>query len=261
MMRKSPSQKKSLFILIAIFIFTLGSPAFSLSSIPEIETAILKGDYNLSQKLAKDLLDKNQSGSESQQAAYYLGLSHLKLKQYPPALEVFDRLIKDSHDKPLQFKAYLGKIDAYYLLGQYEEALSTAKKLLKKKYRPDALSLVYLRLARSSLKMAQWYQAQEYLQKIITEFPESLEAGSARQLLEEKQFFALQLGAFRDRERAERLIFELGQKNYYAYIVETKDKDGVKFYRVRLGQYAALEEAYQMQLELTKLGYPAEIYP
>ena len=100
-----------------------------------------------------------------------------------------------------------------------------------------------------------------YLSKILQQFPNSVEAQTAKQLLEEKQYFAVQVGAFRERARAEQLVSELKQKEEYAYIVETIDQQNATFYRVRVGQLAILNEAQKLHTKLAKFGYPTQIYP
>ncbi len=99
------------------------------------------------------------------------------------------------------------------------------------------------------------------LKKITKRFPESLEAHVAKQFLNEKQYFAVQVGAFIERNRAEKLITELQEKGEYAYIVETIDQQKRKFYRVRVGQIALMDEAQKLKLKLSEAGYPSEIYP
>ena len=101
----------------------------------------------------------------------------------------------------------------------------------------------------------------EYLNKILDKFPNSLEYLIAQQLLEEKQFFAVQVGAFLDQKRAEQLTVQLKEKDEYAYIIETLDRQNKKFYRVRVGQMARLSDAEELKDKLAKEGYPTQIYP
>jgi len=101
----------------------------------------------------------------------------------------------------------------------------------------------------------------KYLNKIITEFPQSPEAPVAKQLLEEKQYFAVQVGSFLDRGRALTLIDDLKGDGQYAYVVETSGADGEKHYRVRVGQMSSLKDAQDLKMRLDKLGYPTLIYP
>ena len=106
-----------------------------------------------------------------------------------------------------------------------------------------------------------WEDANEYLNKIINEFPKSPEAPVAKQLLEEKQYFAVQVGSFLDKGRAITLIDDLKGSGQYAYVVETTASDGQKYYRVRVGQMSSLKDAEDLKKRLDKLGYPTLIYP
>ena len=164
-------------------------------------------------------------------------------------------------EKDLRDKAYLGLFDCYYQQGKYKRALKTIDKLQDISSRSNYLSLIYLKAARVNLKLSKWKEAKDYLQRIIERYPDSFEYHAARQLLEEEQYFAVQVGAFMERERALQVVDALQYQDHYAYIVETMDRDQRKFYRVRVGQVTVLREAERLRKELSKLGYPTRIYP
>ena len=144
---------------------------------------------------------------------------------------------------------------------QYKRAHEIIDELLKSAQDSEFASLVYLKAARVNLRLTHWDKAYKYLKKIISDFPDSLEAHTAQQLLDEEQYFAVQVGSFIEQARAEQLMNELQSKREYAYIVETKDREDRKFYRVRVGQLSALNQAQQLKIKLAKEGYPAQIYP
>ena len=162
----------------------------------------------------------------------------------------------DIHDK-----VAVGHIDALYLQGFYENALKEADNLISRRSNSDMLSLFYLKAARANLKLARWTRAEELLKKINVTFPESFEAGVARQLLEEKQYFTVQVGAFTEKVVAEKLVSELNKRKEYAYIVESKGTGKRPFYRVRVGQLSSLNDARELEAKLSSLGYPTLIYP
>ncbi|NTV29311.1 MAG: SPOR domain-containing protein, partial [Candidatus Omnitrophica bacterium] len=60
---------------------------------------------------------------------------------------------------------------------------------------------------------------------------------------------------------ARRLVEELGRRNEYAYMVETKGAGGKPMYRVRVGQLSTLNDARELEAKLSGLGYPTLIYP
>jgi tetratricopeptide (TPR) repeat protein len=239
----------------------LGLCGFSDASLKDIETAIIKQEYEQAKQMASQLLDGGPAGLLQDEVRYYLGLCDLRLGHYAQAREIFTELIKEKTDVKLRDKAYLGLFDAYYIEGHYEKAYHNITRLLRVSPRSEFLSLIYLKLARANLKLARWHKARQYLNKIVDDFPDSLEVHVARQLLNEKRYFAVQVGAFIDRERAEKLTRILQQKGEYAYIVETGDQENRKFYRVRVGQLALLDKAQKLKSKLSQEGYPTQIYP
>lgn len=250
-------QSLSIFFLLTFFLRS----GFADVTLKDIETAILEEDYQKAEHVAAEFINSKPEKKDLDEALYFLGLSQLHLEDYQESRKTFNLLLSGFPKGTLRDKAYLGFIDSLYLDGQYEGALKIAQEFLAKAPNSEYLSLAYLKLARSNLKLARWQEAKGYLKKIVNEFPDSLEAYSAKQLLEEKQYFAVQVGAFLDRGRAEKLVSELNQKGEYAYIVETIDRQNQKFYRVRVGKSAVLTEAQQLESKLTRLGYPARIYP
>ncbi|MFH1359673.1 MAG: SPOR domain-containing protein [Candidatus Omnitrophota bacterium] len=250
--------KKSIILLILLSFACCGLTNVSLS---DIETAIIQEDFEKAENLVTSFLSRKPKKNQQDEAIYYLGLSKLRLGYYKEARDTFDLLLSGLPTDQLHDKAYCGIIDSYYLEGEYAQGLRLAQELIKKSPRSELLSLIYLKLARGNLKLTYWDDARMYLEKIIRDFPESFEAHLAKQLLEERQFFAVQVGAFLDRQRALSLVEELEQKGEYAYMVETTDRKGQKFYRVRVGEFTSLEDAKRLKTKLSKLGYPTRIYP
>jgi len=231
------------------------------AGLTDIETTILRGSYDQVESLVADYLAQNPSPENALEARYYLGLSYLHRKQYGEAKNLFEALTKEKTDDLLRDKIHLGLLDAHYMNEQYKEALKIGENLLKLSPRSMFLSLIYLKLGRANLKLSYWRQAQQYFKKIVRNFSQSLEYDAAKQLLEEKKYFAVQVGAFMDRGRAEHLMEELKERGEYAYIVEMLDQKNRKFYRVRVGQLALLDQAKQVRSRLATQGYPTQIYP
>ena len=70
--------------------------------------------------------------------------------------------------------------------------------------------------------------------------------------------FTFQVGAFVNRENAERLTARLGQKYKNAHMVVFDRGDQI-FYRVRVGSFATLEQAASQEAVLTRDGF-AEVF-
>ena len=247
-----------IFLIFSLFFIFCG---FSNAALTDIQSAMIEQDYEKVRQLSESFINGGSGAQQKNQARYYLGISQLYLEKYKEAQVQFEYLIEHEPDVALRDQAYLGLIDAFFLQGDYKKSSKFCDRMLKLNSRSDFLSLLYLKKARADFKLAEWDNAKDYLDKIISYFPDSPEAPIARQFLEEKHYFAVQLGAFLDQERSLALVSELKKKGEYAYIVETVDSQGRKFYRVRIGKLAFLKEAEELQTRLSKLGYPTQIYP
>lgn len=74
--------------------------------------------------------------------------------------------------------------------------------------------------------------------------------------------YVLQVGVFRERERAESLLKQFSDKGWEGFVEKTLLSQGQTAYRVRFGPYSDLGEAQQTAQEiLHKSGYPALIMP
>ncbi len=231
------------------------------SSLADVEAAVMNKDYAGGRDMASSLLKQTADQKTRVNAEYYLGLCQLRLGKYAEARKTFLIAMSMALNLELYEKASLGLIEGLYMEGFYSDALKEGKKLLSRYPNSGSKSLIYLKIARINLKLMKWEEAKSFLNKIIKEFPQSFEAPIAKGLLEEKEFFAVQVGAFLDKDKAMHLVDDLKAKAQYAYIVETISPDGKKFYRVRVGQMTALDQAQTVQSQLSHQGYPSLIYP
>jgi tetratricopeptide (TPR) repeat protein len=256
---------KQIFLLCALlFFFSVdGWTKNSPSVLDQIETAMLQKNFHQVETLASELSSSERADSaEKLKALYYLALSDLHFGRYSEAQAMFLHLIEDEGLDPVwRDRAYLGLYNAFFLNYEYDQALSVLETLLEVSPQSELLSMVHLKIARAHFKLTNWSKAREHLQIVMKDFPRSLEVHGARQFLNEKQYFAVQVGSFQSKERAAFLVMELSQKGEYAYIVETSDPRGQIFYRVRVGQLAKLREAEQLRVKLSEQGYPALVYP
>ena len=232
----------------------------SYAAIPDIEAALMNKDYAQVRTLAQGLL-QSKDRQERVEAQYYLGLSQLRLGQYADARKAFGAVKDSSPGREMYDKAAVGVMESLYTVGFYKEALKEGEALLRKSPDSQLLTLIYLKMARAHLKLREWEQARDYLTRIVQKFPASVEYPIARQLLEERDYFSVQVGAFKEQPRAVQLAEELKAKDQYAYIVETTSPQGEKFFRVRVGQLTSLEDAQALETRLAQLGYPTRIYP
>lgn len=243
---------------LVLCVFLIGADAITLT---DVQGAFMQKDYVKTKELAQTFAGQAANPQERIEALYYSGLSDLWLGQYLPARQSIEEIFKSKPSKEMYDKASLALIDTYYMEGNYKKSLSLGEDLLYKRSSSEFLSAIYLKIAKSHFKLAQWKKGRELLQKIIDRFPDSPERFYVDQLLQENQFFAVQVGSYQDRSKAEDTLKGLQQKGEYAYIVETISQDGKKFYRVRAGQFQKFNDAQALETKLSKLGYPTKIYP
>ncbi|MBF0570553.1 MAG: SPOR domain-containing protein [Candidatus Omnitrophica bacterium] len=248
------------FVLLAMtLVLTTAFQAWA--AMPDIEAAVMNKDYAKARELASHILKDSNNPLERTEAQYYYGLAQLRLGQYADARGAF-QIVMDSHmSQDTYDKAALSLTEGFYMEGLYADALNTANQLYKKSPHSSFLSSIYFKIAGADLKLMRWEDAHKFLNKILNEFPGSPEASIAKQLLEEKQYFAVQVGSFLDKGRALTLIDDLKGSGQYAYVIETNTPDGQTFYRVRVGQMSSLNDAEELKKRLDKLGYPTLIYP
>lgn len=246
-------------LLMAIVLF-FSSP-LQAAELGDIEAALLTNNYAQGRDLANQILKSTAVHKTRVVAHYYLGLCQLRLGEYVQARNAFHVVMGSEFNQDLYEKSALGLIESLYMAGFYKDALKEGKKLLTRIPNSQSKSLIYLKIARSNLKLMKWNDAKWYLNTLIKEFPDSFEAPIAKSLLEEKEFFTVQVGAFINKDKALELVDDLKAKRQYAYIVETTSRDGNKFYRVRVGQMTSLDQAQTVQTQLSHQGFPSLIYP
>ncbi|MBF0522098.1 MAG: SPOR domain-containing protein [Candidatus Omnitrophica bacterium] len=251
----------SKYSLVFLLLTAPAAYASTSSIMVDMESAILQSDYKTAEDVAQKALLEKPEKSVADKIQYELGLCYLRDGDYAKSVDILKKITATELDNDIRDKAYLALYDALYAQEDYEQALKTIKRLLWLSPKSDYLSLVYFKYARVSLKLAAWDVAREYLEKIIKDFPQSFEVDLAKQYLEEKRYFAIQVGSFKEQSRAEQFAGELKKKGQYAYVVEATDKQNNKFYRVRVGQFTRLDDAKKLKSELSQQGYTTQVYP
>jgi len=150
--------------------------------------------------------------------------------------------------------------DSYYIEGNWmaaQQAYATATDLARSTpLRP----LTLYGLARTTQYLGDLPKARELLAEVIRVAPWSFEAESAREILNDDAYLAVQVGSFHDRNNAVKLLKDLQRQGYTTTLSETLAR-GQTHFRVRVGRFTSYAEAKQMQDELDRLGYPTRIAP
>ncbi len=252
-------QTIKVFLLVLMSSFPLIVQA---QSIGDLRHVMMQEDYKTARTMAEGMLSSRSTRSDIAEIEYYLGLSQLRLGQYTQAEQTFRKVIAVRPSDSIYDRALIGLSDAFSAQSYYDKALKELNHLIHRRgSSSNLMSLVYLKAARVNLKLARWGKAREFLEKIIAEYPQSFESAVAKQLMDERQYFTVQVGSFADKARAEKLVQELKDRREYAYIVEAKVSSYQHTYRVRVGQLSSLKEAQALESKLSGLGYSTIIYP
>ena len=197
--------KRFRFLLLLSLLSSLFShPSLSADTneaptLTDIQAAFMNKDYVKTKDLAVTLIARTKDPQERSEAFYYTGVSDLWLGQYVSARESLAKTIKAKPSRDLLDKASMALMDTYYMEGDYKKSLEVAEDFLDDNPKSEFISAVYLKVARCHLKLANWKKGRDYLQKVLQKYPNSLERFYVDQLLQESQYFAVQVGSFQDR--------------------------------------------------------------
>ncbi len=190
-----------------------------------------KGKYEDAEKVFFSLLNKVE-GAEKAKVLYYIG----KLQKDPyEAILWYEKVVEEFPGSGYADSALyaIGKI--YYALGVYGEAIKIFQKFLKKYSHSNLKS-----------KVLYWY---EMALKIESSY---------NKIIEKECKYVIQVGAFKNKENAERLIDILEGKGFKA-MINKKIINGEIFYRVWLGEFSTETQAREVLSKLKKQGYDGNI--
>jgi len=203
-------------------------------------------------------IEKAQSLRENAESLYFLGIAYIKTGNYPKARYYLNRLTQRFAYSDFYEQGLAKLADTYFLEKQYPDAEKIYKKILREQRFKDVLSVAYLRLAQIASRQGNWDEKNNYLKLINEQYPNSPESGFAK-MLEEWDYFTIQVGAFSEKNNALSLKKELEAK-YQSYIVEDKE-DQYPIYKVRVGKFKKRDQTENVAHQLLESGYPARIYP
>lgn len=246
---------------ITLVLITIATILFNcaISRAEKIEELFLNNDYPAVIDEAGSILSKGTNQPNADKVYYYLGLSNIRLGNFSEARNDLNILLRDFTNSKFKDRASLAIADSFFLEENYLEAKNTYEKLAKNSG-SDILSLVYYKLSQTNMKLGNWQEAKDCLEKLKNEFPQSFEASLARTINVSEEYFTVQVGSFLNKEKAKMTASELKSSGFDSYIAETISQ-GKTFYRVRVGKLSSLNEAKELEKQLTGKNYPTKIFP
>lgn len=269
--------KKILILILGLFCFY----GLCLADIEKVQTLLVNGDLTGAGQHCQEILGGNPSKPVQEQALFYLATINLKQNKYADCRHNFNLLIHDFPESGLLNRARLRIADSYFFEGNYSLAEKIYAELLAGKDKSVAPT-VYARLIDLQVKQGDRDKAQDYLSQLRSKYPLSFEVGLIKRLPEVvsteeakatitiatspdtktgQESFTVQVGAFAEHPKADKLCRELIAKGEDAYIALLDTPAGQSLYRVRVGRLSSRQEAEGLAKKLAEQGYPTKIIP
>jgi len=114
--------------------------------------------------------------------------------------------------------------------------------------------VLYL-LGVAYLRQAKWDEAENYLGQVIRNYPYSSRKPLAQEKMPaEDRFFSVQVGAFRTREKANRVTRDLSKRGFDSFI-RVINRSGTPYYCVRTGRFSSWNEVKKHAHRVEAAGF------
>ncbi|MDP3980880.1 MAG: SPOR domain-containing protein [Chlamydiota bacterium] len=210
------------------------------SFIQEAQIAYVSGDFEKALSNYALALKQDERIAGYYIHVYWMGRSLIMLGRSTEARDAFELLIHQNKFKSMQIYGYYGIAEAFYYDGAMKKAQKQYKDILNMNDAgtEDIRAQSLYRLGMIGEKEGDAKQAEDYFSRLRNEFPNSYAA------LSSGDYYYVQLGAFQNRDNAQRL-FEQMQKKGYMGLMDTYISQDKRFYRVRIGPYRNQDTAQQ----------------
>ncbi len=262
-------QNKKFHHLIFVLWIYFGFCALSFGFIPTVYAAtldlakmhFLQDDYPSAIQDCQGIVQTGLKNTDTAEAYYLMGLSYLKINEPAKAASSFQDGLSQNPDEELKEKIDLAVGETYFLDNQIQPAYEQFKKILSSNPKTSFAPTLYFHLANCGLKLGLWDDARSYLNKINQEYPLSLEAPFATDILKNGEFyFTIQIGSFINEKNARELYENLKSKGYDAYLSQF-ERGGSVYHRVRVGKFNLPNEVLAEEEKLKNDGFPTHLWP
>jgi len=254
--------------------------AFASTTAERAEELFLEGKYDKAMMEADKAI--NADSGKRYELYYLKGLSALKLNKFAEARKAFE-YVKDRYprsDRALD--SYIGIGDAYFLEGNSSEALRAYKTAADVFADDKNIVVIRQRITECLAKPGAQESPKEYaavrsvdvkpaevrstekLKKTMNFAPKKKVSGSAKSPAQEAVSrdnagkFSVQVGSFKDRFNALKLVSKLSARHYDARL-ESPAVSSDKLYRVKVGKFSSEEDVNKLAVKLKREGYPTKV--
>jgi cell division septation protein DedD len=231
-------------------------------SYEQVQENFLREDYSGTEKLSENYLSGTDR-SKADDVSYLQALSLLKLGRIPEARVKLNEIERSSRSEDLRSQAAVSIGDSYELQNDVLNAYQRYGAALKKYPGSDEAPYTQGKITELSKKMGRpvtEFAAQSVKKDAVVSrtYAASKPVLLHQVFVEENPFYAVQVGSFSKERNARLLMRRLARSKYDAYL-DDRVQDGL--FRVRVGKFAAREDAVALESRLKKDGYPTKIRP
>ena len=148
---------------------------------------LLKGDNVLAAREFSSIRKKYRKSPFLGEAILLTGISYLANGDYGGARLNFEKAIQTSHNDDIKTWAKIGIADTYYLSGEFRTSMNFYKRLSHRKIKNEFKTKVLLNLALSHSALGSHDEANKVLQRLVKDYPASLEAYRASKQLSDME--------------------------------------------------------------------------
>ncbi len=273
-------RRLSIVIILFTILYSLSPNTYALSSSDRAEELFLEGKYALAMTEADKAI--NADSGKRYELYYLKGLSALKLNKFVEARKSFEYVTERYPRSDRALDSYIGIGDTYYLEGNTSGALRSYKAAADIFADDKNIVVVRQRITECLAKPGAKERVKEYTETRATEsVPVAI--GYAKKRKESVNFypkkktsviieplvqgeglksgtgqFSVQVGSFKSRSNASKLVSKLAARHYEAR-VESPVGLSDKLYRVKVGRISSKEEAERLAVKLKLEGYPIRV--
>lgn len=214
-------------------------------------------DYGCAIDQLSRFLSQVDQGPEVAQALYIRGMSHAQAGLRPAAYADLRRCVALPGEQDVTWRSYIVLGTLHFEDQQWAEAARDLRAAVTRMPNVSPKDAVLYKRGLCYERSGHWSEAQGCYRDIATGFPGGRYAAVARRRLQlNADHFAIQCGAFRERDNAETLSRSLGREGLSAY-VRRELRGRTALYVVLVGRYATYDDALRQlamvrQFEIAK---------
>lgn len=258
------------YVILFTILYLLPPNAHALTGPERADELFLEGNYEKAMAEADKAI---AADSGKRYELYYLkGLSALKLNKFAEARKNFEYIAEHYPRSSRALDAYTGIGDAYFLEGNTQGALRSYKTAVDAFGDDKNISVVKQRITDCMARLGQASGPGERAAPKPAEKPmrhvnftpknksyahiDTPAQGAVKH--DGSGQFSVQVGSFKSRSNACKLVSKLSSRHYEARI-ESPSAASDNLYRVKVGRTSSKEEAGKLAARLSREGYPTRV--